>query len=198
MPPCILLMIGLKCILGVCPGYRPIRQAHHGVQNGHQAALELALRRGQGHRGAIWRHRCYERKTNKRGVRLCRLFERHTVVVCVFITVVCVFITAYMLSPLQYEPGSADGCKTASSKKSENTQQSWFGCRPGTWSAPWGTAATSTRPRSPAQLTSFCPALSKHLVKPANGSPGRELQLSTSCNPRILQIPGMFDGKAFL
>ena len=27
---------------------------------------------------------------------------------------------------LQYEPGSADGCKTASSKKSENTQQSWF------------------------------------------------------------------------
>ena len=28
---------------------------------------------------------------------------------------------------LQYEPGSADGCKTESSKKSENTQQSWFG-----------------------------------------------------------------------
>jgi hypothetical protein len=29
------------------------------------------------------------------------------------------------------------------------------------------------------------------LGKPANGSPGLELQLSTSCNPRILQIPGI-------
>jgi hypothetical protein len=62
---------------------------------------------------------------------------------------------------------------------------------------PRASPAPSTRPRSPAQLTSFCPALSKHLVKPANGSPGREVQLSTSCNPRILQGRGMFDGKAF-
>ena len=31
-------------------------------------------------------------------------------------------------------------------------------------------------PRSPAQLTSFCPTPSKHLGKPANGSPGREAQ----------------------
>jgi hypothetical protein len=52
-------------------------------------------------------------------------------------------------------------------------------------------------PRSPAQLTSFCPAPLGHLGKQANGSPGRELQLSTSCNPRILQGHGMFDGKAF-
>ena len=51
--------------------------------------------------------------------------------------------------------------------------------------------------RSPAQITSFGPAPSTHLGKPANGSPGRELQLST-CNPRILQGRDMFDGKAFL
>ena len=63
---------------------------------------------------------------------------------------------------------------------------------------PRASPAPSTRPRNPAQLTSFCPAPSKHLGKPANGSPGRELQLSTSCNPRILQGRGMFDGKAFL
>ena len=30
------------------------------------------------------------------------------------------------------------------------------------------------------------------------GSPGRKLQLSTRCNPRILQGRSMFDGKAFL
>jgi hypothetical protein len=35
--------------------------------------------------------------------------------------------------------------------------------------------APSTRPRSPAQLTSFWPAALKHLGKPANGSPAREL-----------------------
>ena len=52
--------------------------------------------------------------------------------------------------------------------------------------------------RSPAQLTSFCPAPLGHLGKPANGLRGRELQLSTSCNPRILQWRGMFDGEAFL
>ena len=55
-----------------------------------------------------------------------------------------------------------------------------------------------TRPRSPAQLTSFCPAPLEHLGKPANGLRGREIQRSTSCNPRILQGRGMFDGKAFL
>ena len=55
-----------------------------------------------------------------------------------------------------------------------------------------------TRPRSPAQLTSFCPAPLGHLGKPANGLRGREIQRSTSCNPRILQGRGMFDGKAFL
>jgi len=48
-----------------------------------------------------------------------------------------------------------------------------------------------------AQLTSFCPEPSTHLGKPANGSRGREIQRSTSCNPRILQGRGMFDGKAF-
>jgi hypothetical protein len=37
----------------------------------------------------------------------------------------------------------------------------------------------------------------RHHHKPANGSPGRELQLSTSCNPRILQGRGMFDGASF-
>jgi hypothetical protein len=42
-------------------------------------------------------------------------------------------------------------------------------------------------PRSPAQLTSFCPAPLGHLGKPANGLRGREIQRSTSCNPRILQ-----------
>ena len=35
--------------------------------------------------------------------------------------------------------------------------------------------------RCPAQLTSFCPAPSKHLGKPANGSSGREAQLWRSC-----------------
>ncbi len=55
-----------------------------------------------------------------------------------------------------------------------------------------------TRPRSPTQLTSFCPSPLEHLGKPANGSPGRELQLSTSSNPRIQQGRGLFDGKAFL
>jgi hypothetical protein len=63
---------------------------------------------------------------------------------------------------------------------------------------PIAARAALAGPRSPAQLTSFCPAPSKHLGKPANGSPGRELQLSTSCNPRILQGRGMFDAKTLL
>jgi hypothetical protein len=63
---------------------------------------------------------------------------------------------------------------------------------------PRAARAAVAGPRSPAQLTSFCPAPSKHLGKQANGSPGRELQLSTRCNPRILQGRGMFDGRAFL
>ena len=76
-----------------------------------------------------------------------------------------------------------------------NTKQHM--CAP-TSAPPWGTSAPSTRPRSPAQLTSFCPAPLGHLGKPANGLRGREIQRSTSCNPRILQGRGMFDGKAFL
>ncbi len=63
---------------------------------------------------------------------------------------------------------------------------------------PTAARAALAGPRSPVQLTSFCPAPSKHLGKPANGSPGRELQLSTSCHPRILQGRGMFAEKAFL
>ena len=42
---------------------------------------------------------------------------------------------------------------------------------------PSATRAALAGPRSPEQLTSFCPAPSKHLGKPANVSPGRELQL---------------------
>ena len=61
----------------------------------------------------------------------------------------------------------------------------------------WRRAALAGQ-RSPAQLTSFCPAPLGHLGKPANGLRGREIQRSTSCNPRILQGRGMFDGKAFL
>ncbi len=57
---------------------------------------------------------------------------------------------------------------------------------------PSAARAALAGPRSPEQLTSFCPALSKHLVKPATVSTGRELQLSTSCYPRILQGRGMF------
>ena len=63
---------------------------------------------------------------------------------------------------------------------------------------PGAARAALAGPRSPAQLTSFCPAPLGHLGKPANGSRGREIQRSTSCNPRILQGRGMFDGKAFL
>ena len=100
---------------------------------------------------------------------------------------------------LQYEP--EDGCKSASSKKSENTQQSWFGWRRKAFAPPTPPCAARAAlagPRSPAQLTSFCPSPSTHLGKPANGSRGREIQRSTICNPRILQGRGMFDGKAFL
>jgi hypothetical protein len=63
---------------------------------------------------------------------------------------------------------------------------------------PGAARAALAGPRSPAQLTSFCPAPPTHSGKPANGSRGREIQRSTSCNPRILQGRGMFDGKAFL
>jgi len=63
---------------------------------------------------------------------------------------------------------------------------------------PCAARAAVAGPRSPAQLTSFCPAPLGHLGKPANGLRGREIQRSTSCNPRILQGRGMFDGKAFL
>jgi hypothetical protein len=58
---------------------------------------------------------------------------------------------------------------------------------------PIAARAALAGPRSPAQITSFCPAPSTHLGKPANGSPGRELQLSTRCNPRILQGRDMFE-----
>jgi hypothetical protein len=41
--------------------------------------------------------------------------------------------------------------------------------------------------RCPAQLTSFCPAPSKHLGKPANCSPGREAQRGGAPGPACLQ-----------
>ena len=41
---------------------------------------------------------------------------------------------------------------------------------------PRTTRATLAGARCPAQLTSYCPVPSKHLGKPANGSPGREAQ----------------------
>ena len=41
--------------------------------------------------------------------------------------------------------------------------------------------------RCPAQLTSFCPAPSKHLGKPANGSPGREAQRGGAPGPACAQ-----------
>ena len=41
--------------------------------------------------------------------------------------------------------------------------------------------------RCPAQLTSFCPAPSKHLGKPANGSPGREAQRGGAAGPACAQ-----------
>ena len=50
-----------------------------------------------------------------------------------------------------------------------------------------GAPAPSTRPRRPAQLTSFCPAPSKHLGKPANGSPGREAQRGGAAGPACAQ-----------
>jgi hypothetical protein len=52
-----------------------------------------------------------------------------------------------------------------------------------------GATAPSTRPRSPAQHTSFCPAPSKHLGKPANGSPGREAQRGGAPGPACAQGP---------
>jgi hypothetical protein len=47
-------------------------------------------------------------------------------------------------------------------------------------------------PAKPRAVHLFLSPPSKHLGKPANGSPGCELQLSTSGNPRILQGRGMF------
>ena len=41
--------------------------------------------------------------------------------------------------------------------------------------------------RCPAQLTSFCPAPSKHLGKPANGSSGREAQRGGAAGPACAQ-----------
>jgi hypothetical protein len=58
---------------------------------------------------------------------------------------------------------------------------------------PWGgpplpaRARAAPRPRSPAQLTSFCPAPSKHLGKPANCSPGREAQRGRAPGPACAQ-----------
>ena len=54
------------------------------------------------------------------------------------------------------------------------------------------------RPAQPRAAHLFLPRALEHSGKPANGSRGREIQRSTSCNPRILQGRGMFDGKAFL
>jgi hypothetical protein len=48
-------------------------------------------------------------------------------------------------------------------------------------------ARAAPRPRSPAQLTSFCPAPSKHLGKPANCSPGREAQRGRAPGPACAQ-----------
>ena len=54
------------------------------------------------------------------------------------------------------------------------------------------TPPRTTRPalacaRCPAQLTSFCPVPSKHLGKPANGSPGREAQRGGTAGPACAQ-----------
>jgi hypothetical protein len=53
---------------------------------------------------------------------------------------------------------------------------------------PWGGGPRPARARAaPAQLTSFCPAPSKHLGKPANGSPGREAQRGGAPGPACAQ-----------
>ena len=50
------------------------------------------------------------------------------------------------------------------------------------------------RPAQPRAAHLFLPRALEHSGKPANVSRGREIQRSTSCNPRILQGRGMFDG----
>jgi len=52
---------------------------------------------------------------------------------------------------------------------------------------PIETRAALAGARCPAQLTSFCPAPSKHLGKPANGSPGRESQRGGAPGPACAQ-----------
>ena len=52
---------------------------------------------------------------------------------------------------------------------------------------PIATRAALAGARCPAQLTSFCPAPSKHLGKPANGSPGREAQRGGAPGPACAQ-----------
>ena len=52
---------------------------------------------------------------------------------------------------------------------------------------PRTTRAALAGARCPAQLTSFCPAPSKHLGKPANGSPGREAQRGGAPGPACAQ-----------
>ena len=52
---------------------------------------------------------------------------------------------------------------------------------------PRTTRAALAGARCPAQLTSFCPAPSKHLDKPANCSPGREAQRGGAAGPAYAQ-----------
>ncbi len=52
---------------------------------------------------------------------------------------------------------------------------------------PIATRAALAGARCPAQLTSFCPAPSKHLGKPANGSPGSEAQRGGAPGPACTQ-----------
>jgi hypothetical protein len=52
---------------------------------------------------------------------------------------------------------------------------------------PRTTCAALAGARCPAQFTSFCPAPSKHLGKPANGSPGREVQRRGAAGPACAQ-----------
>jgi len=52
---------------------------------------------------------------------------------------------------------------------------------------PRTTRAALAGARCPVQLTSFCSAPSKHLDKPANGSPGREAQRGGAAGPACAQ-----------
>ena len=56
------------------------------------------------------------------------------------------------------------------------------------WHTPLRTTlATLAGARCSAKLTSFCPEPSKHLGKPANGSPGREAQRGGTAGPACAQ-----------